>query len=222
VPTQLPKRLLLSAGLFSILSFLSSMYLDWFWPDLLQEHPISANLLSAVVGFSTGILVVGYGFNWLSKQEKNSARAQTRERILHAAGTLRTIDVDKSVLGLGSQCQDLVAYIDRFLSDDLIAHIQNLDPKAAQYGLREIREMRETATLLYQAAEDHHRQCINSAVPMSPDSPHFRQVVVTDDLRSASRDLIALAMRTYGAWQRIEAFLLIQEQQVRDQRRVKR
>jgi hypothetical protein len=52
-----------------------SMYLEQRQLDWLQRHPVSANLLTSVVGFATGGLVVAIFFNWI--------RERDRARLMH-------------------------------------------------------------------------------------------------------------------------------------------
>lgn len=66
MPLKLPKGLLYALGLVAVVSFVAGMLLEQYQLDFLQAHPISVNLISSLIGFSTGALVVGYGFNWLS------------------------------------------------------------------------------------------------------------------------------------------------------------
>ncbi|MVU83823.1 hypothetical protein GPX89_42165 [Nocardia sp. ET3-3] len=56
----------------AVLSFALSMYLEQRQLDWLQRHPISVDLLSSVVGFATGGLVVAVVFNWI--RERHHAR----------------------------------------------------------------------------------------------------------------------------------------------------
>jgi hypothetical protein len=51
-------------------SFATSIYLEQYHLDFLQNHPISVNLISGVVGFSTGLLVIGLGFNFLVERDR--------------------------------------------------------------------------------------------------------------------------------------------------------
>ncbi|MFI7519146.1 hypothetical protein [Micromonospora globbae] len=53
-----------------MISFALSMYLENWQLKFLEAHPITVNLISGVVGFSTGILVVGVGFNWMIDRER--------------------------------------------------------------------------------------------------------------------------------------------------------
>lgn len=59
----------------AVLTFGLSMYLEQRQLDWLQRHPISANLLTSVVGFATGGLVVAIFFNWI--------RERDRARLMH-------------------------------------------------------------------------------------------------------------------------------------------
>src|SRR5215510_8965466 len=46
------------------------MYLEQAQLDWLQRHPITVNLLTSVVGFATGGLVVAVFFNWIRERDK--------------------------------------------------------------------------------------------------------------------------------------------------------
>jgi hypothetical protein len=62
---KLPRSLIFALACFAMVSFAASLYLESFQLAFLQNHPISVNLLSGVVGFSCATLVVGIGFNWI-------------------------------------------------------------------------------------------------------------------------------------------------------------
>lgn len=66
---RLPQRVVVVLGCVAVLSFAVSMYLENYQLEYLQRHPISVNLISGVVGFSVGLLVIGLGFNWLATRD---------------------------------------------------------------------------------------------------------------------------------------------------------
>jgi uncharacterized membrane protein YqgA involved in biofilm formation len=61
---RLPRALLVVLMLIVILTFMGSLYLESEKLALLQAHPIMVNLISGVVGFSSGLLVLSIGLNW--------------------------------------------------------------------------------------------------------------------------------------------------------------
>jgi len=75
VDQKAPPALLRILFATAALSFGLSMYLEQRQLDWLQRHPISANLLTSVVGFATGGLVVAIFFNWI--------RERDRARLMH-------------------------------------------------------------------------------------------------------------------------------------------
>jgi hypothetical protein len=75
VDQQAPPALLRILFATAVLTFGLSMYLEQRQPDWLQQHPISTNLLTSVVGFATGGLVVAIFFNWI--------RERDRARLMH-------------------------------------------------------------------------------------------------------------------------------------------
>lgn len=64
MPDKLPRSLVVTLALISAVSFGISEYLEWFHLAWLERHPITTNLLSGVVGFSSATLVVAVGFRW--------------------------------------------------------------------------------------------------------------------------------------------------------------
>ena len=70
-----PPALLRILFAIAVLAFGLSMYLEQRQLDWLQRHPISTSLLTSVVGFATGGLVVAIFFNWI--------RERDRARIMH-------------------------------------------------------------------------------------------------------------------------------------------
>jgi len=77
---RLPRVLLRWLAIVAVVSFAGSMYLENWQLDLLQNHPISVNLLSGIVGFSTATLVIAVGFNWIFEREKTAAIAKEWNR----------------------------------------------------------------------------------------------------------------------------------------------
>jgi hypothetical protein len=69
MPARLPKGLIICLVLVAASSFAVSMYLEFFHLDLLERHPISVNLLSGVVGFSTASLTVAIGINLIQRHQ---------------------------------------------------------------------------------------------------------------------------------------------------------
>jgi hypothetical protein len=69
LPRKLPKKLIALLAVTSIFSFLGSLYLEGYEYPFLAVHPILVNLISGVVGFSTGILVIALGFNYIIERD---------------------------------------------------------------------------------------------------------------------------------------------------------
>lgn len=67
---RLPRNLLRTLAVLAVTSFTAGIYLENRHLEVLQNHPISVNLLSGAIGFSTVSLVVGVVFNWFADQEK--------------------------------------------------------------------------------------------------------------------------------------------------------
>ncbi|WP_412537767.1 hypothetical protein R8Z50_18060 [Longispora sp. K20-0274] len=67
-----PPALLRILFVIAVVSFGVGMYLEQRQLDWLGRHPISANLLTSVIGFATGGLVVAIFFNWI--RERDQAR----------------------------------------------------------------------------------------------------------------------------------------------------
>ena len=70
-----PPALLRVLFAIAVLAFGLSMYLEQRQLAWLQRHPISTSLLTSVVGFATGGLVVAIFFNWI--------RERDRARLMH-------------------------------------------------------------------------------------------------------------------------------------------
>jgi hypothetical protein len=85
VDQKAPPALLRILFAIAVVAFGLSMYLEQRQLDWLQRHPISSNLLTSIVGFATGGLVVAIFFNWI--------RERDRARLMHepAAQEWRTI-----------------------------------------------------------------------------------------------------------------------------------
>lgn len=79
---KLPKSLIVILSLIAATSLLASMYLELYELEFLQQHPISVNLMSGVVGFSTGIVVIAVGFNWFISREERSKRFRVWDKAL--------------------------------------------------------------------------------------------------------------------------------------------
>lgn len=86
---RLPGSLLAAVALMGLLTLAIGVYLEQSKPAWLQAHPISANLISSVIGFSAVTFVVGVGFNAVSNR---SDRAEMEWRLLLEIGKhLRSI-----------------------------------------------------------------------------------------------------------------------------------
>jgi hypothetical protein len=70
--SKLPRGLIFILALTAAGSFALSMYLENYHLAFLQNHPISVNLISGVVGFSTAALVVSIGFKWWARLEEQT------------------------------------------------------------------------------------------------------------------------------------------------------
>jgi hypothetical protein len=75
VDQKAPPALLRILFATAVLTFGLSVYLEQRQLDWVQRHPISTNLLTSVVGFATGGLVVAIFFNWI--------RERDRARLMH-------------------------------------------------------------------------------------------------------------------------------------------
>lgn len=62
MPEKLPKSLVVILALLSVGSFLCAEYLEQYQFAWIERHPISTNLITGIVGFSTATLVVVIGF----------------------------------------------------------------------------------------------------------------------------------------------------------------
>lgn len=66
MPPALSWRIL---AVIAVVSFALSMYLEQFQLAWLQQHPITVNLMSSVIGFASGGLVVALFFNWIKDRD---------------------------------------------------------------------------------------------------------------------------------------------------------
>jgi hypothetical protein len=89
MPPQLPKSLIAALSALSVVSFGTSMYLEQFRLGFLQSHPISVNLLSGVVGFSTAALMAGVVFNVWTRNHKESVLGTANRGVVAAIRDLR-------------------------------------------------------------------------------------------------------------------------------------
>lgn len=64
----LPRSLLVGVGALGVVALAVGQYLEWAQTAWLQLHPITANLISSIVGFSTVTLVVGVGFTVITNR----------------------------------------------------------------------------------------------------------------------------------------------------------
>ncbi len=67
---KLPRSLIAGLAILAALSFSVSMYLEWLHFDFLVKHPISVNLISGVVGFSTGGWTIAVIANWFIERDR--------------------------------------------------------------------------------------------------------------------------------------------------------
>jgi hypothetical protein len=74
VPPRLPRSLTLLLLASAALSVAAGGYLEWRHLDFLQAHPIAANLLSGVIGFSTSAFVVAVVFNRIASRHRFRGR----------------------------------------------------------------------------------------------------------------------------------------------------
>ncbi len=65
----MPRALLVGLALLALTSFSVSVYLEFHELDYLQSHPIMVNLISGVVGFSSGFLTLSIVINWLIERK---------------------------------------------------------------------------------------------------------------------------------------------------------
>ncbi|MFI5491344.1 hypothetical protein [Actinoplanes sp. NPDC051859] len=81
MPDRLPAKILFSLAFLAFASLAAGLWLESSSLRFLQGHPYLVNLLSSITGFSTSILVVALGFNWLTSKE----RIRKRRYIIGAA-----------------------------------------------------------------------------------------------------------------------------------------
>lgn len=67
---KLSRSLIIALALIAAGSFALAMYLENFELEFLLRHPISVNLISGVIAFSTAALVVSIGFNWWRRVDR--------------------------------------------------------------------------------------------------------------------------------------------------------
>jgi len=85
VPRRIPRSLILVLATIAVLSFAVSLYLEFRQLNFLQAHPIMVNLISGVVGFSSGFLTLSIGVNWFLERQWIIERLGVMDGPLHMA-----------------------------------------------------------------------------------------------------------------------------------------
>lgn len=128
MPPKLPRPLLLALVIISITSFTLSLYVEIYHLPFLQNHPIMANLLSGVVGFSTAAIVVGIGFNRFHVR----ANIQASRRLIKPIADVANAEYEKYFGGAANHSSTglYTAYFDY-----VIRHVRDYIKKATENGI---------------------------------------------------------------------------------------
>lgn len=120
MPQRLPRSLIIGLAWLAGLSLFGSVMLEQKHLAYLQNHPITVNLISGVVGFAWGLLTISVGMNWFlarNAAERNRFKNTLAYVVAERAGEIVCAAVPKSYFGTAAaadserkdaRCRDLV------------------------------------------------------------------------------------------------------------------
>jgi hypothetical protein len=115
------------------------MYLEWFQLEFLDKHPITVNLISGVVGFSSGVLTVALGVNWfIEREEISNQRIVLYDAVKALYFSVRAVADSVPLESLASTSRD------QFLKDRAVAVNRPWDAFGVTDWQRDFLKIRES------------------------------------------------------------------------------